>query len=338
MSDESVGQANVERALFLRSMAVARPPPGQADRLAALMRDVFYPAGSTVYRQGESASRIFFVVAGEIELTTEGQPSWILGPRSILGSLDVIRDVPYGRTATAVTDLHLLALPAEDWMEVLEDDFEFARMAIAGIARGLVELAKELDGAGLEAPVVRDEQDDAPPSSVLADVEAHGLDLVGRLLVLRSVRAFGGAGIQGLTSLAEAGREVTLAADERLFAAGEVRRGIWIVARGLVDVRTGGPDGRVVASFGPGALVCGAAAFAPSHGFEARAAAPSVVLHIGEEDLLDRMEVHFEVTRSVLAFLASERVRMNDVKAALQRARASVPAPDAATVPMPVGA
>ena len=73
--------------------------------------------------------------------------------------------------------------------------------------------------------------------------------------------------------------------------------------------------------------------------FGARAAEATTVLRIGKEDLLDLMEVHFEVARSAMAYVANERVRLLELRADL--AAGSAPASlgnVGQVVPLPVGA
>jgi CRP-like cAMP-binding protein len=65
---------------------------------------------------------------------------------------------------------------------------------------------------------------------------------------------------------------------------------------------------RLVARFGPASVVGGSAALGDAERFyTARALSDSVLLRIREEDFFDVMEDHFDLARSVLAFMAEQR-------------------------------
>jgi len=299
-------RASVQRQLFLRTMSVARPAGGSTEALAKMMRDVFFPAGSKLYSQGEPPEDIYFIVSGSAELRAPDVPPVSFDDRSVLGVMDMLQDIPHARDAVAVTDVRALAIRTEDWLELLEDNFEFSRSAIVNISESSQGIGKELgDAAGFAEPAGG--EGEAPPS--------RPLNVVERLLVLRALPAFARTRIQALTSLAEIASEVRLSPGEVLFREREPQAAIFAIAIGSVELVSETPAVR--ARFGPRSLVAGPAAFAPTAGYTASARAPSVLLKIAREDLFDVMEDKFEVARSVLAFLATERSRLGMLRARL---------------------
>src|SRR6185295_8883202 len=109
----------VERELFLRS-TIGRNLPSTRE-LAELMRDVAFEAGALIYREGDAADEIYFVLRGTVALFKPGGPRHEYGPGSVIGIFDVEQDKPRARSALAVSDVALLALSSEDRLELLED-------------------------------------------------------------------------------------------------------------------------------------------------------------------------------------------------------------------------
>lgn len=321
---------NIERQLFLRTMVIGRAA-GAAEHLAALMKDAYFPAGTALYRAGEACDQLFFIIRGTVHLVAPGLDPLRFGDRSVIGVLDMLQDRPYSRTAVAVTDVEGLTARADDWLEMLEENFEFGRSALVNNATGLVQLASTLPLCGF------------PPEGVAgAPLQINGkpgapLDLVGRLLALRAVPAFSMARIQALSSMAELAEEEHHAAGATLFAEGAVPTGLYVLVRGKVELVADGF--RAPVPFGAGTLIGNYAAFSERPlPFGARVVEPTTLLRLRIEDLLDLMEIHFEVARSSMAYVANERIRVLEYRAEL----ASLPPPStgdvAQVVPLPVGA
>jgi CRP-like cAMP-binding protein len=290
----------VEREIFLRSMALGRPPSRDNMHLGDNMAEVFFEAGSLIYEVGSAADEIYFIVRGTVELSKEGLPARTLGPRSVVGILNAIQEVPHDRTATAVSDVEALVLRNEDRLDMMEDDFEYTRGVILFTAANLQELTLELPNGGFEEPA-----DPGPPP------EAGALPLIERVLTLRDVAAFHAASIETLVSLAKAGDEIRVGAGETLFRAGEISGAFFVVARGVLELQRSSPPGD--ARFGPASIAGGIPALGDVERlYSARALHDCVLLRFREVDFFDLMEDHFELARSVLSYIAAQRVRVVD--------------------------
>jgi CRP-like cAMP-binding protein len=302
----------VERELFLRS-TIGRNLPS-ARELAELMRDVTFDAGALIYREGDAAEEIYFVLRGTVALFKTGGPRHEFGPGSVIGIFDVEQDKARARNALAVSDVALLALSAEDRLELLEDSFEHTRAIIRMNAARLDELAR-YGGGPLD------------PGTTLA-VKPEPLLLIERVFTLRDTPAFRRASIQALVSLAPAADEVRLAAGELLFERRQTRAVLYVVVAGCLELeRSDGERER----FGAASLLGGGASLGDALIRQsARALTAAVVLRIREEDLYDVMEDHFELARSLLGYLASEHERrLEDVERAAS-ALGPLPAPHVA--------
>jgi len=236
-----------------------------------------------------------------------------MDPRSVFGGLDAFLERPHDRTAVAVDDVHVMVMAVDDWLDILEDHFELARNMVHRFASSLCDLCLKLGPTGgyLEpSPPGKTDDEEPPPSSA---GPGH-LDVVDRLLVLSEAPLFARAGIQPLLNLAPTAETRHLAAGEVLFAQGDRVALLHIVARGLIAIERDVPPIR--ASFGRGALVAGAPALATTErAFTARAVTDAVLVTLRREDLIDVMEDHFAALKSVLAYLAVERDRMQRLEA-----------------------
>jgi len=316
VSDEGERDRTIERQIFLRSLNIARPVGSAAKQLAAAMQDRLIPARSVIYRRGEHAGQIYFVLKGEIELSLEGADPWKLTPPSVVGILDVLQDRARERTATALTDVHALALSAEDYFDVLEDNFEYARGAVRGVTVNLHSLSLDLSPTG----------GFPEPAGPGAPIPTRPMNLVERTLVFRA------ASIQGLTRLAGLAEEVRHAPGDVISRRGDPCDALVVVARGLVRIERDDPH--IEARLGAGSLVGGYATIGhDAHEYETTALAPTAALRVRKEDFFDLLEDHFEVTRAVLGFLAAERERVLAERAARIQAGESLRSQRTITTP-----
>ncbi|MFS8065272.1 MAG: cyclic nucleotide-binding domain-containing protein [Byssovorax sp.] len=295
-----------ERELFLRSIGGAPALGGVAPQLARAMRDVSFRAGETIHRAGDFTRLIHFVTHGEVELTTEGSETWRLVAPAVIGALDVNLRRPFSRTATALTDVRALVLGADDWFEVLDDNFEYASAAMLTQAADVHRLHLTLSPNGAFP--------DPPPQS--DDDDAHALNVQERTLALRLVSCFQFAGIQALATLAIGAEERSLDRGQRLFTIDDPAPSFFVVARGTIRIQREDPEIR--ARFGPGSIVGGASApsFAAQQ-YTAEAESRAVVLEIRREDLIDALEDHVEMVHAMFAGLGIERERIMNERARL---------------------
>lgn len=306
----------VERHIFLRAVFSGVGDGAVAGALASVISDAYFPAGTVIYREGESSDHLYFVVDGTVSLNRPGQEPWIMDRRSAFGALDASLERPHDRTAVAVDDVHVMLLAVEDWLDMMEDHFELARTMVQRSASGLHELCLKLTPTGgFVEPVAPSEAEDLEPSPSSAVPDR--LDVVDRLLVLSEAPLFARAGIQPLLNLAPTAEARHLAPGEVLFEQGDRVALLHVVARGLIEIEREDPPIR--ARFGRGELVAGAPAIANAErAFTARAATDAVVVTLRREDLVDVMEDHFAALRSVVAYLAEERDRMQRLEAELK--------------------
>jgi len=286
--------------LFLRSLTVAPAGRAAARQLAAAVKQVYYEEGEVLYEAGGEADRVFFVVRGEVDLVKEGQDPWPFRDGGVVGVLDVILERPRARTAVAQTALNVFELRAEDWLQVLEDNYDYARRSVWTTAQILHDHSLSLAPGG-GYPVIA-------PSNDWELVEGTAMNLVERITVLKESELFRHANVQSLARLAQRFEPLVLKEDEVLFEAGTARDALYVVALGQVEVeREASP--KVVARFARGNVVCGFSALGDGElEYRAKSITPAaIVLRISEDALMDVTEDHFELLRSMMKGIAAYR-------------------------------
>ncbi len=269
------------------------------DRMTALVDEEDVAAGKRLFAEGEPPESIFFIREGRVRLERDGASPWVFEGRTVIGVFDALLDRPHARTAIAETDLHLLKLRVDYWLELLEDSFGLARAAVRNSVIGLV--------AGLEAR--RWAAEDAPRGAVVARVPPPSACLALRRAPRRSCRCRDATwrrnpGPRGTSRTAM--EEVTFEPGKTIFERGNLRGEALLVLQGEAEGNRLDPPLRVV--FGPGSVVGGVASLGESMlAWEARAITRVRALSMRLEDWFDLMEEHFDLVRAALSGMALQR-------------------------------
>ena len=93
--------------------------PAQLEGIAAKLEEVRYAAGDEVICQGDRGERFFIVDKGEVEVIEDGHLARTQGPGESFGEIALVRDIPRTATVVARTDLELLALGRDEFLETL---------------------------------------------------------------------------------------------------------------------------------------------------------------------------------------------------------------------------
>lgn len=292
----------VERELFVRRLVATQftgvdAPDSVIIELLGSMREVEFRKKQTVFERGRHPDWFYILRSGAIELVHEDQAPWKFTAGATIGIIDALIDRPYQRTAVALSDSACLAMRSADYFEMLEDHAAFAREVVAF-------QALRLQQRHLELPEPQRRFRRPSREWRLLRPGAKELGLVERLLVLRKVPAFSTSTIQPLVSLAKRAKSIHFSSGDVIFKEGDESETFWVIAAGRVKISRGGSK---VVERGPGELIESFAAFgAARRQYTATAVVPVTMLAIDKDVLFDRMEEHFELTRSVMAYIASK--------------------------------
>lgn len=314
----------VEQELFIRSFLSVNPTTRVTAQLINAMRDHTLPAGEVIYLQGEPATHIYFIVSGAVELSraedSGADAAWVLGDESVVGIIDALQERSYSRTARALRETQLIALEFSDYLDVLEDNFEYARQLLTASAMGSNELLLELGGnhvfATTNAPI------GIKPSGPYCSKELNTME---RLFALKSTPVFERAPVQALASLAHLATCKAFAGGESIFSIEEPTSEIYILVSGTAVLSL--PNRRMRAEVAPTRVIGGLASLGyERHQYGAETLSECLMLVLAREDLFDVMEDHLGLLRSLLCQVSVERERIMDLRHASGQSPSAPPA------------
>jgi CRP-like cAMP-binding protein len=91
-----------------------RIPDARLEQLVRALRPVRHAAGATIFNAGDTAAHFEVLTKGEVCIEESATTKFELGPVSLLGELGALTGIPRSTTATATTDVELLAIPVGD--------------------------------------------------------------------------------------------------------------------------------------------------------------------------------------------------------------------------------
>ena len=121
----------------------------QQKRLVGIGREINFRKGRWLYRENESATRIFILKKGAVELLTKIEEKIELpitiarSPGDCFGSPSLIPPYLYSLSARCVEDSTLLALRRSDMQKLIQEDHELGRTVMSNIAQHFLERLKE---------------------------------------------------------------------------------------------------------------------------------------------------------------------------------------------------
>jgi CRP/FNR family cyclic AMP-dependent transcriptional regulator len=97
--------------------------------------------GTTLFAEQAEGDKMYFLVGGEITVSTAGKTIDVIRAGEIIGEMSAIAETPRAATATARTDCMLIGLSREQFLGALQHQPEFAlmlmRMILARLRLGL---------------------------------------------------------------------------------------------------------------------------------------------------------------------------------------------------------
>jgi CRP-like cAMP-binding protein len=100
---------------------------GQLKRLALAAREVSHPPGKAVATEGMGALAFHYILEGSATVSKDGRELRTLGPGDYFGEISMIDGRPRSATVLATEPLRALAIPHQDFEQVIDEDPGFAR-------------------------------------------------------------------------------------------------------------------------------------------------------------------------------------------------------------------
>lgn len=92
------------------------------------------PATTTIMREGEIDSSMYVVLSGEISVSIQGTFVERIGTGGILGEIALVNNAPRAASAVALTEVQLLPISHDDFMNLVKSNPAFAISLLKAIA------------------------------------------------------------------------------------------------------------------------------------------------------------------------------------------------------------
>jgi CRP/FNR family transcriptional regulator, cyclic AMP receptor protein len=106
-------------------------------RVATIAKEVEFPTGKEIARQGESGIGFHMIVDGQAEVSVDGTSHGTLGPGSYFGEMSLLDGGTRSATVTAKTDLRTVSMTSWDFNGLLDQHPELARKLLVELCRRL---------------------------------------------------------------------------------------------------------------------------------------------------------------------------------------------------------
>jgi CRP-like cAMP-binding protein len=282
-------------------------PPNRLALFVAYARDERIRAGTELQVAGARIDWIRVIVEGQVTCHLEDGNAFQVGPHSVLGVLEFFAGhAPFASRAT--TDLLALAIPTSAVRDILDAHFDIVVHILRGLGRTLIRSLRDaptLAGSGVAA-------------TLSPHAEHVELGEVERILALRGTRAFRGASVDSLASLARTTQQKTFPRGAVLWTEQDEASWLGVILSGVVECETSlgerrfyfgercsparpTPEGLLETTHETSAVGFLDALAGDKRWYGARASSDVVVLTIQRDDLLDTLEDHFEMTLACLS-------------------------------------
>ncbi len=106
-------------------------------RVATIAKEVEFPAGKQIARQGESGVGFHMIVEGEASVSVDGATHASLGPGSYFGEMSLLDGGPRSATVAAASDLRTISLTSWDFNALLDQYPDLSRKLLVQLCRRL---------------------------------------------------------------------------------------------------------------------------------------------------------------------------------------------------------
>lgn len=103
-----------------------------------------YPAGQTIFREGDAGAFMYIVAAGTVAILVEGKPVERVGPGGTFGEMALVDQSPRSAAAQAETDCELMSLARSDFMALVKTSPAFGMALLKAMAERLVAMTSQL--------------------------------------------------------------------------------------------------------------------------------------------------------------------------------------------------
>lgn len=96
--------------------------------------EVSVPTGTVLTTEGSAGRQAIVILSGRAEVTRDGFAAAVCEPGDCVGELAILANVPRSATLTALEDMELLVIPAQQFRPLLDEVPGLARRLLEGLA------------------------------------------------------------------------------------------------------------------------------------------------------------------------------------------------------------
>ncbi|MDJ0733724.1 MAG: cyclic nucleotide-binding domain-containing protein [Nostocaceae cyanobacterium] len=131
----------VERLLLVRRVSIFQELRDDfLVRLASVMDEQFFPANTTIFKQGQEGRSLFIVVSGKVKIHLGGQQLAVFPQGEAFGEMSVFDAQPRSASAIALEPCECLELTQEQLYDAIEETPEIAVNIIRVLSRRIRDL------------------------------------------------------------------------------------------------------------------------------------------------------------------------------------------------------
>lgn len=106
-------------------------------RVATIAKEVEFPAGKQIAKQGESGVGFHMIVEGEASVSVDGATHGTLGPGTYFGEMSLLDGGPRSATVAAASELKTISLTSWDFNALLDQYPDLSRKLLVQLCRRL---------------------------------------------------------------------------------------------------------------------------------------------------------------------------------------------------------
>jgi CRP-like cAMP-binding protein len=128
--------STLEKVLFLKSLDLFEHAViEELGRIAELTLEVRIEPGETIFREGEPVDVIYLLLKGRVVVEKNGVKIREVGEKQAFGLVAALDLAPAPHSVRAIEPLHALKLNAQDFHEILSQDYELVRAVLRALCR-----------------------------------------------------------------------------------------------------------------------------------------------------------------------------------------------------------
>ncbi len=301
-----------DRMIFLRAIPVgAELSTAVLKVLAGYMRERTFESGELLMTQGKPIVGLHMLLEGKVTLIREDTPFGAIAAPQTLGFLGILAGGEGTYDARADGTVIALEIETEALQEVIEDHSEFLRATLRYLSQRMLYEVQELPPEMLQSRLTGED----------AVLPERDLNLVERILYLRTLRAFTQSNLNALATMADRLTEVRFADGDKIWAEGDRADISLIVTAGKTRCERGDDEW----SAGPTSVVGGMESIGGQpRWYDLYASGRLRGFSMPTDSFLDLLEDDFDLATDFIQVLANEMIGLLARRAASGKSSVTV--------------